>query len=410
MGQPIPTARQLEYQSWRFGLFLHFGVRTFYEGWKDFDERPMSPRQFEPSELDCDQWAKVAAEAGCRYAVMTAKHHDGFALWPSATTDFSVASSPWKDGKGDVVGEFVGACRRHGLAVGLYYSPFDAANPVYDDEKAYDDYFVTQLAEILEPYGAIDILWFDGCGSEGHEYDWPRIIGEIRRMQPNILLFNMGDPDFRWVGNEDGYAPLDVRNVVERIPFSINAVEGDRVEPTWLPAECDARVRERNWFYSDSDAHTVKSVSELVGMWYYSVGRGCNLLLNIGPDRRGLLPEPDAGALTGLGREIRSRFGDPLCSTEDVLQDGRRWSWTPESPTLVDHAILGEDVARGEHVERFSVVVSAPEPIVVYTGRTIGRQRICSFPAIRARDAWIEIGEARGDVSLSRVEFHFVGR
>ncbi|NUP99467.1 MAG: alpha-L-fucosidase, partial [Armatimonadetes bacterium] len=292
-----PTARQLQYQDWEYGMFLHFGLRTFYEGYRDMDERKMSPERFNPTELDCNNWCQVARDAGMKYLVLTAKHHCGFANWPSRTTEFSVASSPWKGGRGDVVAEFTTACREHGLAVGLYYSPYDAASPVYADPKAYDDYFINQISELLVPYGPIDILWFDGCGSEGHEYDWPRIIGEIRRMQPNIMLFNMGDPDFRWVGNEDGIAPWPTWNVVSEVPFSIRREAGDAVGgQRWLPAECDVRVRERNWFYSDSDGHTLKSAAELLGLYYYSVGRGCNLLLNFGPDRRGLIPERDAAA------------------------------------------------------------------------------------------------------------------
>ena len=203
-----PSARQLEFQQWERGIFLHFGLRTFYEGYKDFDTRGMDPAKFNPTALDCDQWVTTAKQAGFNYMVMTAKHHDGFAVWPSKTTEFSVAASAWKDGQGDVVREFIEACRRHDVHPGLYYSPFDAACPVFGDEKAYDDFFITQISEILEPYGPIDVLWFDGCGSEGHTYDWPRIVGEIRRMQPGVLIFNMGDPDIRWIGNEHGYAPL----------------------------------------------------------------------------------------------------------------------------------------------------------------------------------------------------------
>ncbi|MHB1356920.1 MAG: alpha-L-fucosidase, partial [Anaerolineae bacterium] len=203
----IPTARQLEYQDWEFGLFLHFGLRTFYEGYRDWDERRMSPAAFNPSQLDCDQWVRIAAQAGVRYMVLVAKHHDGFANWPSRYTDFSVASSPWRAGGGDVVREFTQACAKYGMKTGLYYSPADINCPVYQDPGAYDDYFINQISELLVPYGPIDILWFDGCGSNDHLYDWPRIMGEIRRMQPNILIFNMGDPDFRWVGNESGLAP-----------------------------------------------------------------------------------------------------------------------------------------------------------------------------------------------------------
>jgi alpha-L-fucosidase len=408
MNRCVPTTRQMEYQSWEMGLFIHFGIRTFYQGWIDMDERPMSPELFCPSELDCNQWAKTAKQAGFQYIVMTAKHHDGFALWPSATTDFSVASSPWKDGNGDVVREFIDACRAHDLAVGLYYSPFDSNAPVYDDETAYDDYFVTQISEILEPYGQIDILWFDGCGSESHQYDWERIVGEIRRMQPNLMLFNMGDPDFRWIGNEQGYAPLGTRNVVDRIPLSIHATDGDRVEPTWLPAECDARVRSWNWFFSDEDEHTVKSVDELVGMWYYSVGRGCNLLLNIGPDRRGLLPDKDAKTITDLGEEVRERFTAPLATIGECIRDGNRWIWKPESTTLIDHVVIAEKIEAGERIADFTIQVAAETTITVFQGETVGARQVCRFPPICANEIWIETSGDVG-IELAQLDFHMVG-
>ena len=171
MRTAIPTQRQLEYQDWEFGLFLHFGIRTFYEGHRDWDGQAMSPEQFSPSAFDCKQWVETAKKAGARYMVLTAKHHDGFANWPSKYTDSSVASSPWREGKGDVIREFSEACHRYDMKMGLYYSPADASAPHYSDEKAYDDYFINQVGELLTGYGEVDILWFDGCGSEKHTYD-----------------------------------------------------------------------------------------------------------------------------------------------------------------------------------------------------------------------------------------------
>ncbi|NQU44917.1 alpha-L-fucosidase [bacterium] len=409
----LPTPRQIEYQSWERGVFLHFGLRTFYEGWKDFDERSMLPERFNPTELSCDQWAETARRAGFRYMVMTAKHHDGFALWPSKTTDFSVASSPWKNGKGDVVKEFLEACRRHDIRTGIYYSPFDAASPVYGDEKAYDDYFITQISEILEPYGQIDILWFDGCGSEKHEYDWRRIVGEIRRMQPNILIFNIADPDFRWVGNEDGYADLGTRNIVDRVPFSIQTDRPDIIEKQWLPAECDCRMRERNWFYSNNDVDTVKPLGELMGMYYYSCGRGANLLINVGPDRRGLLPAPDAWRLIEFGEEIDRRFEKPFARLEDcTVEENRRWIYQAEAAFYVDHAVIGEDIAQGERVMRFAVralTARSGRPITLCEGTAVGYRQILAFPVFKARRVWLEVEESDGEVRMGQVDFLHVG-
>ncbi len=407
----IPTPRQLEFQDWEMGLFVHFGIRTFYEGHRDFDGRPMDPRQFNPVGLDCNPWIQTAAEAGMKYAILTAKQHDGFANWPSTYTKCSVASSPWREGQGDVVKEFVEACRRYGLKPGLYYSPADVDCPLYADPKAYDDYFINQISELLTGYGPIDLLWFDGCGSEGHEYDWERIVGEIRRMQPDILIFNMGDPDYRWVGNECGLAPYPCWNTVDAVAFSIYKDQEELQEPRWLPAECDCRMRFSNWFYSDHDAHTVKSLKELMGLYYYSVGRGANLLINIGPNREGLLPEPDAQRLKQFGAEIRRRFERPLVSFSQGQLTPQGWECTAEEPVLIDHMIIQEDLRQGEHVEGFTISIlptHGSQEIVIYEGKNIGHKAICQFPPVRARKVKLNITAGSEDFTLRSVALYCV--
>ncbi len=427
--KPTPTSRQLEYQDWEFGVFLHFGIRTFYEGHRDWDGRPMDAAAFRPTDLDCDQWVSVAREAGARYMVLTAKHHDGFANWPSEYTRFSVAGSPWRGGDGDVVREYTDACRRGGIKCGLYYSPAewrptDASAGDEVGERAnfrpaddYDEYFIRQISEILTGYGEIDILWFDGCGSEGHQYDWPRICREIRRMQPNVLLFNMGDPDIRWVGNEAGLAPRPCWNAVRSVDFSVQTDVPEHVgggEALWLPAECDCRIREANWFYEDADAHTVKSVAELMGLYEMSVGRGANLLVNVGPDRRGLLPEPDASTLIAFGREVRRRFTNPLYRTADFAREGDTWTCRFRQPALIDHVVLAEDLTGGEAVRRFSIWHGGEgggrTPIRLYEGRNVGHKAICRFPLVKADGIRVEIEESDGPVSLRSLEVFRVER
>lgn len=408
MPTAIPTSRQLEYQDWEFGLFLHFGIRTFYEGHRDWDGKPMPAEGFLPTAFDANNWAATARQAGMKYIVLTAKHHDGFANWPSKYTDYSVAATPWKDGAGDVVAEYVDACRRHDVKVGLYYSPAEASPKFKSDPKEYDDYFIGQVSEILTGYGEIDILWFDGCGSADHTYDWPRIIAEMRRMQPNILLFNMGDPDFRWVGNELGLAPVPCFNTVEDVPFAMDTLVPDKLgKALWLPAECDCRMRERNWFYSDQDEHTVKSVEELMGLYYMSVGRGCNLLINIGPDRRGLLPDADAARLLEFGAEIRRRFGSPVATLADFTEVDGGWEWTPAEPTLVDHVVIQEDLSEGEHIRRFRLTLPFDRvPITLWEGQNVGHKAICRFPQVKAPKLRVESLETDGRVELRTLECH----
>ncbi len=412
MSRPLPTPRQLDFQDWEFGVFLHFGIRTFYEGHRDWDGKPMAADHFLPADLNCDQWAAVTAAAGAKYMVLTAKHHDGFANWPSKHTDFSVVSSPWKGGQGDVIREYTDACRRHGLGVGIYYSPADSVANSRKGQRDYDEYFISQVGELLTGYGQIDMLWFDGCGSEGHTYDWPRIMREIRRMQPGIRIFNMGgDPDYRWVGNEAGLAPSPCYNAVKALDFSIQTSEREELAGgrRWLPAECDCRMREHNWFYSDADIHTVKSLEELMGLYYYSVGRGANLLLNIGPDRRGHLPGPDVARLLEFGAEIRRRFGAPLAQLSEFKREGEVWTYTSERAFLVDHLSVQEEIAAGEAVEAFAVkVLPYPhgKPLTVYEGRTIGHKAICRFPAVRTKQVLLEIVRAEGPVSLRALTLH----
>ena len=243
---------QLEFLNWEMGVFFHFGIRSFYEGHKDWDLKDMPLAGFNPTELDCEQWIKTAKEAGVTYAVLVCKHHDGFANWPSEYTEYSVKNTPWKDGNGDVVREYVDACRKHGIKVGLYYSPAQFGS-IKMEPKEYDDYFINQISELLTNYGKIDYLWFDGCGSEKHKYDTVRIVKAIRALQPEILIFNMWDPDTRWIGNEAGLANIPNSNIVRSLDFSVMTRNKDELgDEVFLPGECDCRIRRRNWFYSEN--------------------------------------------------------------------------------------------------------------------------------------------------------------
>lgn len=386
MEKTVPDRRKLAFMDWEIGVFFHFGIRTFYEGHRDWDQKEMDASAFCPTALDCEQWIRTIRKAGASYAVLVCKHHDGFANWPSAYTEYSVKNTPWKDGKGDVVREYVDACRKYGIKVGLYYSPAEAQQ-VKRPDREHDDYFIGQIGELLTGYGKIDYLWFDGCGSEGHSYDTQRIIAAIRGMQPDILIFNMWDPDTRWVGNEVGMAPSPNFNVVNALDFSVMTSQKEALpKPVYMPAECDCRMREENWFYSDSDEHTVKSVEELMGLYYYSVGRGANLLINIGPDRRGLLPEKDCAALLAFGEEIRRRFADPI--PVGIRQEKNSIFCEFLEVTLVNHVVMAENLLSGKELNGFTIYsygypCAAPTPLAVYRGTTVGHKAICAFMPVR---------------------------
>lgn len=398
----IPSKRKIEFMDWEWGVFFHFGIRTFYEGHTDWDGRPMDASGFCPEALDCEQWIRTVSEAGGKYAVLVCKHHDGFANWPSAYTEYSVKNTPWKDGKGDVVREYVDACRKYGIKVGLYYSPAEAQQVERTDEE-YEKYFIDQIGELLTGYGKIDYLWFDGCGSENHSFHKERVIAAIRGMQPEILIFNMWDPDTRWVGNEAGIVPYPNFNVVDSLGISVRTDKKENLENlVYMPGECDCRMREENWFYSDSDEETVKSVDELMGLYYYSVGRGANLLLNIGPDRRGLLPEKDCRQLLAFGEEIHRRFDRPL-KGRFIRKEEKYFIEFPEV-CLVNHVILKENLLTGKEISEFKIYgygypCVGPTPLALYQGSTIGHKAICRFPAMRTDRLEIVIPNQMGELS-----------
>lgn len=410
-----PKENQLKYLSWEFGIFLHFGIRTFCHGHHDWDGRAMDASLFDPRELDCDQWMREIKLAGARYAVFTTKHHDGFALWPSAYTDYSVKSSAWRDGKGDVVKEFTDSCHRAGLGCGLYYSPAQWGGDVdFSDEKAYDEYFIGQITELLDGrYGKIDYLWLDGAFSGDHKYDVDRIVGIIRSLQPDILIFGLDFPDVFGVGNEDGY--VDTRNF-----YTKTLKRGDKEKTLFMAAEGDCRLRD-SWFYDDNEC-SVKSVEELIGMYECTVGRGANFLLNIGPDDRGLLADADVKRLHELAAEIRRRYFVPL-PFEPVKQndDGRyeiaysKEKYAEISDTvnlpLVRRVVIEEDITDGEAVKQWRLIATIPSKypysnweVSICEGHGIGHKHICVIPAMRCPRFRLEVLDSDGEYKIKSIK------
>jgi alpha-L-fucosidase len=410
----IPSEKQNAFLSWELGVFFHFGIRTFYEGHKDWDMKFMPPEGFTPSNLDCNQWIQTIKEAGAKYAILVAKHHDGFANWPSKYTDYSVANTPWKDGKGDVVEEFVTACRKFDVKVGIYYSPADFGMKERKwalDE--YDDYIINQLSELLTNYGKIDYIWFDGCGSEDQMFNPIRITEVVRRLQPDILIFNMWDPDTRWIGNEDGISPYPNFNTVNTLDFSVITDKQVEISETlFLPGECDCLMRQRNWYFSENDVNTVKTLEQLIGMYYLTIGRGANMLLNIGPDRRGLLPETDAQRFLELGREIKRRFSIPLAKTEiKDCNENNKYILNLNKDILVNHVIITEDMSQGESIKHFKIYIKTPfygKSIIVYDGLSIGNKAICQFPTVETSEITLEITDYDKKYSVKDISAYFV--
>lgn len=418
-----PSAGQLAFMDWEYGVFFHFGIRSFFLGHKDWDNRPMPAEAFNPEQLDCEQWIRTIKDAGATYAILVCKHHDGFANWPSRYTDYSVAATPWKGGKGDVVREYVNACRKYGLKVGLYYSPAQWGGKIsFKEDREYDDYFINQISELLTGYGKIDYLWFDGCGSEGHQYDTDRIVKAIRGMQPEILIFSMWDPDTRWVGNEDGYAPMPNFNTTTDVDFSMLATEKEKLaHAKFLPSECDFKMRS-TWFDCELNEDTIKEADELMGIYEMSVGRGANFLINIGPDKHGLLPEKDVQRITEFGNRLKARYGQALPFGDAEKTADNEWSIAMDgfsteygegekANALVNRVVIREDLTDGESIEEFRLYAHMPayrsKRVCLYKGDTVGHKAICVIPTMRTGRITLEVTKANGDVKIRDIKAYY---
>lgn len=392
-----PTPAQLAWQEAGFGLFLHFGVNTF--SGREWSDGTLDPADFAPSALDARQWVRTAVEAGARYVVLTAKHHDGFCLWPTATTAYSVASSPWRGGAGDVVAELAEACREAGIGLGLYLSPWDRNAACYQDRAAYDTFYLRQLTELCTRYGPLYELWFDGAGSEGRTYDWGAAMAVVAEHQPDAMVFNMGLPTIRWAGNEDGLMADPCWYTVDSTGISVydhGATALDRAR--YLPPECDVPIR-RNWFWQPDDLHTLKSREHLLAVWYRSVGLGAGLLLNVPPDRTGRLDTADRARLLDLSAELSRRFARPATAALTAGPGAPDDPGAPEGPygtltarfsgpVLLDHLELAEDLANGQRVHAHEVLADGR---TIAAGRTVGVRRIHAFPPVEVTELRIRL-------------------
>ncbi|MBK7643343.1 MAG: alpha-L-fucosidase [Planctomycetes bacterium] len=409
---PVPSARQLEWRSLERCAFAHFGVDTFTDAeWGTGTERESV---FNPTEFDAKQWVRALKDSGFRGLILTAKHHDGFCLWPSKFTDHSVAKSPWKNGKGDVVREVSDACREAGLKFGVYLSPWDRHEPSYGDSPRYNQHYVDQLTELLTNYGPIFEVWWDGACGEGpngkkQEYDWPRFRELVRKLQPNAVIFSDVGPDVRWVGNENGFAGETCWGMISPAgkvpgigaPSEKELNEGLIDGTTWIPPECDVSIRP-GWFYHSSQDAQIKSVRKLLEIWYASVGRGANLLLNVPPDRRGLFHENDVARLKEFDGALKSIFADDLARGHPLARTTDGFELDLGREVQADHLVLREDLALGQRVARFHVdrfVDGEWRELVRAT--TIGNQRVLRFPVSKLSRLRVVIEDARAPAQVS---------
>lgn len=401
MNNLVPTKAQLDFLEWELGVFMHYGIRTFNEENRDWDMKAMDPKTFNPSQQDCRSWIKQLKEAGVKYTVLTSKHHDGFAMWQTDTTEFSVKNSPYKNGKGDVIKEYVDACREYGMICGVYYScsQFDTESRTGKD---YDDFVVAQLTELLTNYGKIDFLWFDGCGSDGHKFDDERITNTIKSLQPDILINGGWGGQTRWIGNEWGAASLD--NINDRFG-------------AFGPGECDCCITrnqsENFWFYNETHKECVRTPEEMLGLYYISIGRGANLLINIAPDRRGLLPESNIMLLSDMTKEMNRRLNDCRIEASEINRKNDYYYITFDKYSLVDHVVLEEDMTEGQKITSFDVCISETyeehNHFPIYRGGTVGHKMICTFPTVRAKNIVVRVKSTDGDEKLKSIYACYTG-
>jgi len=404
-----PTPEQLAWQRGGLGVFFHFGVNTFHG--KEWSDGSLPASSFAPTALDTDQWVRTAAELGADYVILTAKHHDGFCLWPTATTDYSVASSPWKDGQGDVVAELAASCGRYGMKLGLYLSPWDRNAPQYEDPEAYDEFYLAQLRELCTNYGELHELWFDGAGSAGREYAWDRIGALIEELQPQAMVFNMGPATIRWVGNEDGLAEDPVHYVTRST--DLNQYDEHILElgeARYLPPECDVSLR-TGWFWQPGEEP--KSLPHLLAIHDRSIGLGANLLLNIPPDRTGRLGADDVARCRELRAALDARFGAPITAELSVQEDGSIMLGLPiEAASGYDHLELRERLEDGQRVLAHRITTATGEGDsggeLVAEGGTVGVRRIHRLATTQtARTLRVEL---RGEGAVLESAFVHDGR
>ena len=429
----VPTPQQLEWQQMEFTAFLHFGMNTFTGN--EWGHGTDSPELFNPSELDCEQWVKALKDGGFKMALLTAKHHDGFCLWPTATTEYSVKNSPWKDGKGDVVRELRDACEKYGMKFGVYLSPWDRNAVSYGDSPAYNKFFIEQLTELLSNYGEVHEVWFDGACGEGpngkkQEYDWTAILAKIRELQPKAVTAIMGD-DVRWVGNEGGLGRETEWSATVIAPGSYTHKKeankalgleemskdlGSRElvakaqEAYWYPSEVDVSIRP-GWFYHAEQDEQVRSLANLVNIYYRSVGCNSVLLLNIPPDRRGLIHEVDVQRIKELSDYIGKTFAT------NYLEDGAQmWKaevgqskeYNVKPGAMVNTFLIQEDIAQGQRVEDFLVEAYSNGTWQYATeGTTVGYKRLLRFSDCQPEKIRVTLRGARGTANISNVGLYY---
>ena len=451
---PVPSESQIAWHQMEFYAFVHFNMNTFTNmEWGYGDE---SPDLFNPAELNCRQWARVCKEAGMKGIILTAKHHDGFCLWPSQYTEHSVKNSPWKDGKGDVVKELSEACKEYGLKMGLYLSPWDRNHSDYGSPE-YITYYRNQLRELLTNYGEIFEFWIDGAnGGTGYYggadenrkvnrktyYDWPNTFKIVRELQPGAVIFSDAGPDIRWVGNEQGWANETNWCLLRRDeawpgwPRYKELRSGHENGTFWVPAEVDVSIRP-GWYYHPSEDSQVKTLHQLLDIYYHSVGRNANLLLNFPVDNRGLIHERDVEQVSKLAEALKADFAIELAGGKKVTATNTRGNsrlyrasnvndgngetyWTTENnitnaslvidleePVEFNRFVIQEYIPFGQRIQEFTLEAMVENNWKLLASETtIGYKRILRLPTVKTSSVRLNIIRSKASPLISNIELY----
>lgn len=453
---PIPQPKQVEWQKREQTAFIHFGLNTFNDREWGYGDSELAT--FNPKKLDCEQWVRILKQAGMKEVILTAKHHDGFCLWPSPLTPYSIRNTPYKNGEGNIVGDLEKACRKYGLELGIYLSPWDRNSRVYATPD-YVKYYHAQLRDLLSNYGKVVEVWFDGAnGGDGwyggakekrtidrkHYYDYPTIYNMIDSLQPDAIVFGDGGPGCRWVGNERGFAGetnwsfLHSNTVFPGYDKYYELTYGHAEGDQWTPAECDVSIRP-GWFWHETEDNKVRSAANLTDLYYKSVGRNGLMLLNIPPNRDGLISPQDSANVVDFHKNIMAELANDLLPKAKVkttanrgkgfeakrMTDGNYDSYwaTPDGVTTatvtytfgkatkLNRLMLQEYIPLGQRVKSFTVeyVYKGKKQVVPVSEQTttIGYKRLLRFPTITADQLIIRFDEARGPLCINRIGAFF---
>jgi len=417
VNKPLPSAQQLAWQNMDFYLFVHFGPNTFtdLEWGKGTEQEDI----FNPTHLDCGQWCRIAKAAGAKGIIITAKHHDGFCLWPSKYSTHTVAQSKWRNGKGDVLRELSDSCKKYGLKMGVYLSPWDRNHPKYGT-PGYNDVYINMMKEVVQRYGPFFEFWWDGANGEGPNgkkqvYDWHRFEQTMRSVAPNTIVFSDIGPDAHWVGNEKGFAGDPNWNLLDTAGFTRCAGapatdtlnHGNVNGKNWIPAECDVSIRP-GWFYHKEEDEKVKTPEDLFQLYLKSVGRGANLLLNVPPDREGLIDAHDSAALVGFKQLRDESFNKPVA--------GKKFTAASSTYTIDLHQsqkinciVLKEDIATGQKIKSFTIQLQQKgNTVKEIHANTVGKKRILTFPSAETDSIIIKVDEAKATPLLDEISAYLI--